>query len=55
LSFCRRLRETLDVPILMISARGLGIDRSIGLELGADGYLSKPFERRELVARVKAI
>ena len=55
LSFCQRLRETLDIPILMISARGLSIDRSIGLELGADDYLPKPFERRELVARVKAI
>lgn len=55
LSFCQRLRETLDVPILMVSARGLSIDRSIGLELGADDYLPKPFERRELVARVKAI
>jgi two-component system, OmpR family, response regulator len=55
LSFCQRLRETLDTPILMVSARGLSIDRSIGLELGADDYLPKPFERRELVARVKAI
>src|SRR5579859_59071 len=55
LSFCQRLSETLDVPILMISARGLSIDRSIGLELGADDYLPKPFERRELVARVTAI
>src|ERR1700759_4795236 len=55
LSFCQRLRETLDIPILMVSARDLSIDRSIGLELGADDYLPKPFERRELVARVKAI
>ena len=55
LSFCQRLRETLETPILMVSARGLSIDRSIGLELGADDYLPKPFERRELVARVKAI
>jgi two-component system, OmpR family, response regulator len=55
LSFCQRLRETLDIPILMVSARGLSIDRSIGLELGADDYLPKPFERRELVARVRAI
>lgn len=55
LSFCQRVRETLDIPILMVSARGLSIDRSIGLELGADDYLPKPFERRELVARVKAI
>jgi two-component system OmpR family response regulator len=55
LSFCQRLRETLDTPILMVSARGLSIDRAIGLELGADDYLPKPFERRELVARVRAI
>src|ERR1700758_2924227 len=55
LSFCQRLRETQDTPILMVSARSLSIDRSIGLELGADDYLPKPFERRELVARVKAI
>lgn len=55
LSLCQRLREMMDTPILMVSARGLSIDRSIGLELGADDYLPKPFERRELVARVKAI
>ena len=55
LSFCERLRETQDTPILMVSARSLSIDRSIGLEMGADDYLPKPFERRELVARVKAI
>jgi two-component system, OmpR family, response regulator len=55
LSFCERLRETVDTPVLMVSARGLSVDRSIGLETGADDYLPKPFERRELVARVKAI
>jgi DNA-binding response OmpR family regulator len=55
LSFCQRLRETQDTPILMVSARTLSIDRSIGLEMGADDYLPKPFERHELVARVKAI
>jgi two-component system OmpR family response regulator len=55
LSFCERLRETQGTPILMVSARGLSLDRSIGLETGADDYLPKPFERRELVARVKAI
>jgi two-component system OmpR family response regulator len=55
LSFCQRLRETQDTPILMVSARTLSIDRSIGLEMGADDYLPKPFERREFVARVKAI
>jgi two-component system OmpR family response regulator len=55
LTFCERLRETADVPILMVSARSLSVDRSIGLEAGADDYLPKPFERRELVARVRAI
>jgi two-component system, OmpR family, response regulator len=55
LSFCQSLREANDTPILMVSARSLSIDRSIGLETGADDYLPKPFERRELVARVKAI
>lgn len=55
LSFCQRLRETQATPILMISARSLSIDRSIGLETGADDYLPKPFERRELVARVNAV
>lgn len=55
LSFCQTMREMHETPILMISARGLSVDRSIGLECGADDYLAKPFERRELVARVNAI
>ncbi len=55
LTFCQRLRETQDIPILMVSARSLSVDRSIGLETGADDYLPKPFERRELVARVIAL
>jgi two-component system OmpR family response regulator len=55
LSFCERLRETRDTPILMISARSLSVDRAVGLETGADDYLPKPFERRELVARVRAL
>jgi len=56
LDFCKRLRA-LDnnMPIIMLSARGEDIDKIIGLEVGADDYLSKPFNPRELVARIKAI
>ncbi len=52
---CRRVRMKSDVPILMLTARTEGTDRVVGLELGADDYLIKPFDPRELVARVKAI
>jgi len=52
---CRRLRSRSDVPILVVSARGEEIDRVIGLELGADDYLVKPFGFRELVARIRAV
>lgn len=52
---CRELRQRSDVPILFLSGRGDDIDRIIGLELGADDYMSKPFNPRELVARVRAI
>ena len=52
---CRRLRQSSDVPILMLTARGEEVDRISGLTLGADDYLVKPFSPRELVARVKAI
>ena len=55
LEVCRRLRTTTDVPILMLTARDGEIDRVLGLELGADDYVTKPFSPRELVARVKAI
>jgi DNA-binding response OmpR family regulator len=55
LEVCRRLRMTTDVPILMLTARDGEIDRVLGLELGADDYVTKPFAPRELVARVKAI
>jgi DNA-binding response OmpR family regulator len=55
LSIARRLRSSNGVPILMLSARGEDIDRIIGLEVGADDYLAKPFNPRELSARVKAI
>jgi len=52
---CRRVRAQSDVPIIMLTARTEDIDRIVGLELGADDYLTKPFNPRELVARVKAI
>jgi len=52
---CRQLRQSSDVPILMLTARGEEIDRVSGLTLGADDYVVKPFSPRELVARVKAI
>lgn len=55
LSIARRLRANGTIPILMLSARGEEIDRIIGLEVGADDYLAKPFNPRELSARVKAI
>ena len=52
---CRRLRQTSDVPVIMLTARGEEIDRVSGLTLGADDYVVKPFSPRELMARVKAI
>jgi len=55
LSICRRPRAASRVPILMLTARGDDIDRIVGLEIGADDYLPKPFNPRELVARVRAI
>jgi len=56
LDFCKRLRKSDNhIPIIMLSARGEDIDKIIGLEMGADDYLSKPFNPRELVARIKAI
>ena len=55
LEVCRRLRAQSDVPILMLTARGEDTDRIVGLELGADDYLPKPFNPRELLARLKAI
>ncbi|PZN30250.1 MAG: DNA-binding response regulator [Proteobacteria bacterium] len=51
----RRLRPTLSVPVIMLTAHGAEVDRIVGLELGADDYLSKPFNPRELVARVRAV
>ncbi len=55
LEVCRRIRQESDVPILMLTARDQDVDKIVGLELGADDYLTKPFNPRELVARVKAI
>jgi DNA-binding response OmpR family regulator len=55
LEVCRRLRQTSIVPILMLTARAEEIDRVVGLEVGADDYLTKPFSMRELLARVRAI
>ena len=52
---CRRIRARLDVPILMLTARDEDVDKIIGLEVGADDYLTKPFNPRELVARVKSV
>jgi len=55
LSLCRSLRAESDIPILMLTARGEAMDRVVGLELGADDYIVKPFEPRELVARIQTI
>jgi DNA-binding response OmpR family regulator len=55
LDVCRELRKTSDVPIIMVTARGEEIDRVVGLELGADDYIAKPFSVREVLARVKAV
>lgn len=54
-SLCRQLRQFSQVPVLMLTARGDAMDRIVGLELGADDYLAKPFEPRELLARIRAI
>ena len=55
LELAREIRETSDIPIIMLSARGDEVDRVLGLEFGADDYVTKPFSPRELVSRVKAI
>lgn len=55
MSICRRLRQTTSVPIIMVTAKGEDIDRILGLELGADDYVVKPFNPRELVARIRAL
>src|ERR1700742_4840380 len=55
LDVCRQLRARYETPVLMLTARGDAVDRIVGLEIGADDYLPKPFEPRELVARIRAI
>lgn len=56
LSLCRRLRSSgVDVPIIMLTAKGDDVDRIVGLEIGADDYIPKPFNPRELVARIKVV
>ena len=54
-AICRRIRARSRVPIIMLTARGDDVDRIVGLELGADDYVTKPFNPRELVARIRAI
>ncbi|MFG1300582.1 response regulator [Xanthobacter sp. V3C-3] len=55
LDLCRDLRRSSNVPIIMLTARGSDVDRIVGLELGADDYLAKPFNPRELLARIHAV
>jgi len=55
LAFCRSLRETSDVPVLFLTARGEDVDRIVGIEIGGDDYVVKPFNPRELLARIGAI
>ncbi len=55
LTLCRRLRETTDLPVILLTARGDETDRIVGLEIGADDYVPKPFNPRELLARITAV
>ncbi|HEX7784180.1 MAG TPA: response regulator transcription factor [Sphingobium sp.] len=55
LDLCRQIRQKSDVPIIFVSAKAAEVDRVVGLELGADDYLTKPFDTRELIARIRAI
>lgn len=55
LSFCRRFRSQSNIPIIMLTALGEDVDRIVGLEMGADDYLPKPFNPRELIARIKSV
>lgn len=55
LVFCRRLRESSNIPVIMLTAMGDDVDRIVGLELGADDYIGKPFNPRELLARIRSV
>ena len=55
LSLCRHLAEARQLPVILLTARGEAIDRIVGLEIGADDYVTKPFEPRELVARIRSV
>lgn len=55
LSICRRLRSTSGIPVIMLTARSAEVDRVVGLEIGADDYVTKPFSKRELVARIRSV
>ena len=55
LSLCRHLRETADIPVILLTAMAEDTDRVVGLEIGADDYLTKPFNPRELLARIRAV
>ncbi|VVT01889.1 response regulator [Erythrobacter sp. EC-HK427] len=55
LSLCRHLSETKDLPVILLTAKGEATDRIVGLEIGADDYVTKPFEPRELVARIRSV
>src|SRR3546814_9154949 len=55
LSLCRHLMETQQIPVILLTARGEATDRIVGLEMGADDYIVKPFEPRELVARIRSV
>ena len=52
---CRQLRQTSSVPVIMVTARDSEIDKVVGLELGADDYVTKPYSARELIARIRAL
>jgi two-component system, OmpR family, response regulator len=55
LSICRRLRASSNLPVIMLTAKAEDVDRIVGLEIGADDYLTKPFNPRELLARIRAV